>query len=125
MSAGGTRLALLPRLCHYGVADLKIRFLLHNLFTPGGGVVTVTLGLAEALAEHHDVELVSLFGTGRPPVHRFPEGVPVRTLISKQEEQLTAAERRAAQRPRAPTPRKASHDCGSTRPWSTSGSMPS
>ncbi len=80
---------------------MKIRFLLHNLFTPGGGVVTVTLGLAEALAEDHDVELVSLFATGRPPVHRFPEGVPVRALIRKKEEQWTAAERRAARQPSA------------------------
>src|SRR4051794_36970683 len=60
---------------------MKIRFLLHDVYGPGGGVVTVPLGLAAELARHHDVELVSLFGGDGPAVHPLPAGVPVTSLI--------------------------------------------
>ena len=60
---------------------MKIRFLLHNVYGKGGGVVTVTLALAGELARRHDVEIWTLFG--RPPsVHPLPRGVRVRKLIT-------------------------------------------
>jgi len=49
-------------------------------------VLTVTLALAAELAERHDVELVSLFGSDRPPVHPMPDGVAVRVLIPREPE---------------------------------------
>lgn len=61
---------------------MKLRFLLHDVYTKGGGVLTVTLALARDLADRHDVEIVSLFGGGEP-VHPLPEGVPVRSLIDR------------------------------------------
>lgn len=60
---------------------MKIRFLLHNVHGPGGGVLTVTLSLAEELAKRHDVELVSAFASEEPPIHRLPAGVPVTDLL--------------------------------------------
>ncbi|MDQ3616395.1 MAG: glycosyltransferase [Actinomycetota bacterium] len=63
---------------------MKIRFLLHDLYGRGGGVVTVTLALAEELARRHEVELVSLFGDDRRPVHPLPAGVPATTLIQRE-----------------------------------------
>jgi glycosyltransferase involved in cell wall biosynthesis len=62
---------------------VKLRFLLHNVYPKGGGVLTVTLRLARELSRRHDVELVSLYGGGEP-VHALPEGVPVRVLIDRE-----------------------------------------
>jgi glycosyltransferase involved in cell wall biosynthesis len=59
---------------------LKIRFLMHDLFGPGGGVLKVVLGLAGDLAQRHDVELVSAVRFREEATHRLPEGVRVRTL---------------------------------------------
>ncbi len=59
---------------------MKIRFLVHDVFGPGGGVLTVTLALAQELAQRHDVELVSTFGS-EPSVHALPTGVTVRRLV--------------------------------------------
>jgi glycosyltransferase involved in cell wall biosynthesis len=61
---------------------MKLRFLLHDVYSKGGGVLTVTLALARDLADRHDVELVSLYGGGEP-VHKLPEGIPVRVLIDR------------------------------------------
>jgi len=65
---------------------MKLRFLLHDVFTKGGGVLTVTLALARDLSDRYDVELVSLFGGGKP-VHPLPDGVPVHTLIDRRADQ--------------------------------------
>ncbi|HSE08321.1 MAG TPA: glycosyltransferase [Nocardioidaceae bacterium] len=65
---------------------MKLRFLLHDVFTKGGGVLTVTLALARDLSDRYDVELVSLFGGGKP-VHPLPAGVPVTALIDRRAEQ--------------------------------------
>ena len=63
---------------------MKIRFLLHDVYGQGGGVVTVTFALAEELAKTHDVELlVSAFGRG-PSVHRLPAGVRVVSLAERE-----------------------------------------
>jgi glycosyltransferase involved in cell wall biosynthesis len=62
---------------------VKIRFLLHDVYGQGGGVVTVTFALAEELAKRHDVELISAFGRG-PSVHRLPAGVRVVSLAERE-----------------------------------------
>jgi glycosyltransferase involved in cell wall biosynthesis len=60
---------------------LRIRFLMHNVYGHGGGVLTVTFNLARDLAERgHDVEVVSAFRDRTQPVVPAPEGVRVRTL---------------------------------------------
>jgi glycosyltransferase involved in cell wall biosynthesis len=70
---------------------VRIRFLLHDVYRRGGGVLTVTLGLARDLAAHHDVELVSLFGTdGELPVHDLPPGVTLTRLTDRRTESLEA-----------------------------------
>ena len=61
---------------------MKLRFLLHDVYGKGGGVLTVTLALARELADRYDVELVSLFGGGEP-VHPIPDGIPVRVLVDR------------------------------------------
>jgi glycosyltransferase involved in cell wall biosynthesis len=60
---------------------MKIRFLLHNVFDKGGGVLTVSLGLAACLAATEDVEIISVFGGGREPVRPLPQDLPLRVLI--------------------------------------------
>lgn len=63
---------------------MRIRFLLHDVYHRGGGVLTVTLALARDLAAHHDVELVSLFGNdGEVPVHALPPGVTLTRLTDR------------------------------------------
>lgn len=61
---------------------MYLRFVLHDAFGRAGGVKTVTLALARDLAQHHDVELVSLYRFGAPS-HPLPPGVRVRTLIDR------------------------------------------
>ena len=61
---------------------MKIRFLLHNAFDAGGGVLMVTFALAEELARRHDVEIISVFGSP-PTTHAAPAGVRVRTLATR------------------------------------------
>ncbi|MGH3367627.1 MAG: glycosyltransferase family 4 protein [Nocardioidaceae bacterium] len=60
---------------------MKIRFLLYNVYGQAGGVVTVALSLAHALAERHDVEIVTLVRRQTEPANPLPPGVPVRTLL--------------------------------------------
>ena len=64
---------------------MTVRFLLHDRFTKGGGVLTVTFGLAEALAKHTEVEIVSLYGAGANPVHATARDLPGRTLIDRRD----------------------------------------
>lgn len=64
---------------------MKVRFLLHDVFVKGGGVLTVTLGLAEALAATEDVEIVSLFGRKGEPVHQLGADLPRTVLINVKE----------------------------------------
>lgn len=59
---------------------MKIRFLMHQVYGGGGGVLTVVRGLAEELGGRHEVELVSVLRTAEEPVHRLPAGVSVRAL---------------------------------------------
>lgn len=61
---------------------MKIRFLLHNVYGEGGGVLTVTFSLAgELAARGHDVEIVSVLRHRAKPVLEPPAGVPVRSLV--------------------------------------------
>lgn len=61
---------------------MKLRFLLHDVFTKGGGVLTVTFALAEDLAQRHEVEIVSLFGG--PHRHpRYPADIPLTVLVDR------------------------------------------
>jgi len=82
---------------------LKIRFLLHDVYGRGGGVVTVTFALAEELAKRHDVELISTFGGNRSAVHPLPAGVPVTSLIQDEGDDQSRPRRllrgRASKRP--------------------------
>ncbi|MGK2875675.1 MAG: glycosyltransferase [Nocardioides sp.] len=64
---------------------MTVRFLLHDRFTKGGGVLTVTFGLAQALSRHTEVEIVSLYGAGADPVHQAALDLPGRTLIDRRD----------------------------------------
>jgi glycosyltransferase involved in cell wall biosynthesis len=57
----------------------KVTVLLQHAYGMGGTIRT-TLNLVEYLAQHHDVEVVSLFRTRQRPFMRFPEGVTVKEL---------------------------------------------
>jgi glycosyltransferase involved in cell wall biosynthesis len=59
---------------------LKIRFLIHNVYGAGGGVLTVINNLARTLSQRHDVEIVSVLRTADQPVHQPPDGVMLRSL---------------------------------------------
>ena len=83
---------------------MKLRFLLHNVYPKGGGVLTVTLALARDLSDRYDVELVSLMG-GSKPVHRLPDNIPVRTLI-KPEQQPGLLERSLSALPTLVMPKR-------------------
>lgn len=60
---------------------MKIRFILRNVYGPGGGVLRVVLNLVEDLKHRHDVGLVSVLRNHDEAVHTLPEGVPVETLV--------------------------------------------
>ncbi|MEO3841120.1 glycosyltransferase family 4 protein [Streptomyces sp. CNZ287] len=59
---------------------MRISFLLHNTYGIGGTIRT-TFTLAQALAERHDVELVSVFRHRDEPMMEAPLGIPIRTLV--------------------------------------------
>ncbi|AUH42462.1 glycosyltransferase family 4 protein [Streptomyces sp. CMB-StM0423] len=59
---------------------MRISFLLHNTYGIGGTIRT-TFNLAQALAERHDVELVSVFRHRDEPMMEAPRGIPIRTLV--------------------------------------------
>ncbi|MGW2204198.1 glycosyltransferase [Streptomyces sp. NPDC001774] len=59
---------------------MRISFLLHNAFHIGGTIRT-TFTLAQALAERHEVEIVSVFRHRNEPVLGVPAGVTLRHLV--------------------------------------------
>ncbi|WP_129842457.1 glycosyltransferase family 4 protein [Streptomyces sp. RFCAC02] len=64
---------------------MKISFLLHNGYGIGGTIRT-TFNLAQALAERHDVEIVSVFRHRADPVFTLGERVRMRGLVDLREE---------------------------------------
>ena len=83
---------------------MKIRFLLHDVFGRGGGVVTVTLSLAGELAKRHDVELVSMYGSSAAPAHRLPANVEVKSLVEPVAGNVNPRRARLSSRPSAVIP---------------------
>ncbi|MCP3821971.1 glycosyltransferase family 4 protein [Streptomyces sp. A3M-1-3] len=63
---------------------MHISFLLHNAYGIGGTIRT-TFNLAETLAEHHDIEIVSVFRTRQRPMMGTPAGVRMRHLVDLRE----------------------------------------
>lgn len=59
---------------------MHISFLLHNAFGVGG-TIRSTFNLARALAERHDVEIVSVFRHRDAPTLDAPDGVPLSHLV--------------------------------------------
>lgn len=64
---------------------MKISFLINNGYGVGGTIRT-TFNLAQTLAEHHDVEIVSVFRHRDTPVFDLDPRVAVRHLIDVREE---------------------------------------
>ncbi|MFD7551568.1 glycosyltransferase family 4 protein [Streptomyces sp. NPDC059816] len=69
---------------------MKIAFLLHNGYAIGG-TVRVTLNLAGALAERHDVEIVSMMRHREKPRFVTPPGVRLVPLVDMREDGPDAA----------------------------------
>ncbi|MFJ1786344.1 glycosyltransferase family 4 protein [Streptomyces anulatus] len=67
---------------------MHISFLLHNAYGIGGTIRT-TFTLARTLAEHHDVEIVSVFRHRDAPVLGAPEGVTLRHLVDLRKKSAT------------------------------------
>ena len=61
---------------------MRIRYLLMNAFSTGGTVRT-TLQTAAALAEHHDVEVVSMYKRRDDSAIPHPPGLRVRVLVDE------------------------------------------
>ncbi|MCH0539546.1 glycosyltransferase family 4 protein [Streptomyces sp. MUM 203J] len=59
---------------------MRISFLLHNAYGIGGTIRT-TFNLARALADRHDVEIVSVFRHREAPTLGAPRGVTLRHLV--------------------------------------------
>ncbi|MEW2069554.1 glycosyltransferase family 4 protein [Streptomyces sp. NPDC007346] len=59
---------------------MHISFLLHNAYGIGGTIRT-TFTLARTLAEHHDIEIVSVFRHREAPAFGAPDGVTLRHLV--------------------------------------------
>lgn len=74
---------------------MKVYFLMHTVFGPGGGVLTVVRHLAEDLARRHDVEVVSVVRSREEPMHPFPDNVVVRSLVDTRTGRLPERQRRA------------------------------
>jgi glycosyltransferase involved in cell wall biosynthesis len=64
---------------------MNISFLIHNGYGVGGTIRT-TFNLAQTLAEHHDVEVVSVFRHRDKPVFDLDPRVRVRHLVDLREE---------------------------------------
>lgn len=63
---------------------MRIRFLLTNAYQPsGGGIIRTTFALAGALAERHEVEIVSILRTEHRTAYPVPPGVTLRTLVDR------------------------------------------
>ncbi|WP_431986475.1 glycosyltransferase family 4 protein [Streptomyces griseoflavus] len=75
---------------------MKVSFLIHNAYGIGG-TITTTFNLAGALAERHDVEIVSVLRHREHP-HLTPHpGVRLRALVDLRREQDHPLHRRPAQ----------------------------
>lgn len=59
---------------------MHLSFLLHNAYGIGG-TISATFNLAEALAVHHDVEIVSVFRHREEPAFGAPAGVRLSHLV--------------------------------------------
>ncbi|MFE7134277.1 glycosyltransferase [Streptomyces sp. NPDC057638] len=59
---------------------MRISFLLHNAYGIGGTIRT-TFNLTQALAERHEVEIVSVFRHRETPMMEPPDGVALRHLV--------------------------------------------
>jgi glycosyltransferase involved in cell wall biosynthesis len=77
---------------------VKIRFLLHDAFGAGGGVLTVTFTVARQLAHDHDVEIVSALRSREVPVVPHPPNVTVRALADLRPGQQPSGVRGAVRR---------------------------
>jgi glycosyltransferase involved in cell wall biosynthesis len=66
---------------------LKIRFMMHDVYGQGGGVLTVVRNLAAELAKWHEVEIASVLRSREEPVHAFPPGVAVTPLTEEGRDQ--------------------------------------
>ncbi|MFD9907872.1 glycosyltransferase [Streptomyces sp. NPDC059063] len=64
----------------HGTAPMKITFLLYNAYGIGG-TIRATANLATALAERHEVEIVSYYRTAEHPSLPFGPGVTLRPLV--------------------------------------------
>ncbi|HEU4515530.1 MAG TPA: glycosyltransferase family 4 protein [Nocardioidaceae bacterium] len=73
---------------------MKIYFLMHTVFGPGGGVLTVVRNLAADLASRHEVEIVSAVRFREEPVHPFPDNVKIRSLVDTRTGRLPRRERK-------------------------------
>ncbi|MEV0781061.1 glycosyltransferase family 4 protein [Streptomyces sp. NPDC050433] len=67
---------------------MHISFLLHNAFGVGG-TIRSTFNLARALAERHDVEIVSVFRHRDEPTLGAPDGVQLRHLVDLRKNSAT------------------------------------
>ncbi|MEU6815375.1 glycosyltransferase family 4 protein [Streptomyces sp. NPDC046860] len=74
---------------------MKISFLLHSAYAIGG-TITTTFNLAGALAERHDVEIVSVFRNRERPTFTLDPRVRLRPLVDLREEQDHPAHREPA-----------------------------
>jgi glycosyltransferase involved in cell wall biosynthesis len=77
---------------------VKVYFLMHTVYGPGGGVLTVVRHLAEDLAQRHDVEVVSVVRSREQPVHPLPVNVTVRSLVDTRVRRLSEADRESTRR---------------------------
>src|SRR5687768_6263029 len=59
---------------------MHISFLLHNAYGIGGTIRT-TFNLAQTMAEHHDIEIVSVFRHRDTPALGAPAGVRMSHLV--------------------------------------------
>lgn len=64
---------------------MKISFLLHNAYGIGG-TITTTFNLAQALAERHEVEIVSVLRHRERPNFALDPRVPLRPLVDLRQE---------------------------------------
>lgn len=64
---------------------MKISFLLHNAYGIGG-TITTTFNLAQALADRHDVEIVSVLRHRERPNHTLDPRVALRPLVDLRQE---------------------------------------
>jgi glycosyltransferase involved in cell wall biosynthesis len=74
---------------------MKISFLLHNAYAIGG-TITTTFNLAQALADRHDVEIVSVLRHRERPNFALDPRVSLRPLVDLRKERDDPAHKRPA-----------------------------